>query len=164
MENAPAVRAAGCQRRHRSSRGQSLVEFAVILPVFILVVGGTVDLGRLFFAYVSTESAAKEGAMYGATSPQCDRPRGACPDPNNVRWHVMNELTNVRDVSERVECLRGVAVVPVVQCQEGDTYRVTVTHTFGLLTPILSPVLGSRIELTSRASALVINSAPRAND
>ena len=145
--------------RRRSPHGQSLVEFAIILPVFILVIGGALDLGRLFFAYVSTENAAKEGAMYGATNPRCDAPKRECTDPNTVRWHVVNELTGIGSVTHTAECLRGTAAIAVESCQEGDTYRVTVTHTFSLLTPILTPILGGTLDLQSAASATVFNSA-----
>ncbi len=132
----------------------------MILPVLILVIGGTVDLGRLFFAYVSTENAAKEGAIFGATKPECDDSRVGCIDPNNVSWRVTNELTNVPGVDHDADCVRAGVVIGADQCMEGDTYRVTVRHTFRLVTPILTPVLGSNIELTSTATALVINSAP----
>ncbi len=144
---------------HRSLRGQSLVEFAIVLPVLVLVIGGAVDLGRLFFAYVSTENAAKEGAMYGATNPRCDTPKLQCSDPNTVRWHVVNELTDVPSVSHTAQCRRGGAAVSVEACQEGDRYHVTVTHQFSLLTPILTPFFGGGLELTSEASAVVVNSA-----
>lgn len=135
------------------------MEFAIVLPVLILVLGGAVDLGRLFFAYVSTENAAKEGAMYGATNPRCDAPKTGCSDPNTVRWHVQNELTNVPAVSHTVACRRGGAAVAVTSCQEGDRYHVRVTHNFALLTPILTPIFGNGVELNSEAAAVVLNSA-----
>jgi hypothetical protein len=44
-----------------SSRGQTLVEFALILPVFILILVGIFDGGRLVFAYHTVNNAAREG-------------------------------------------------------------------------------------------------------
>ena len=150
-------------RHHRSLRGQSLVEFAIVLPVFLIVIGGAVDLGRLFFAYVSTENAAKEGAIYGATNPRCDAPKTGCGDPNNVRWHVVNELSDVPSVTHTAACVRNGVTVAVDQCREGDRYRVNVSHQFGLLTPILSPVFGNGLTLNSDATAVVLNSAANPN-
>jgi hypothetical protein len=46
------------RRRHRA---QALVEFALILPVLLLILLGTVDAGRLIFAYNSVSNAAREG-------------------------------------------------------------------------------------------------------
>lgn len=44
------------------SRGQSMVEFALILPVFVLVLVGIFDVGRAVFAYNNVNNAARQGA------------------------------------------------------------------------------------------------------
>lgn len=49
-------------RRRRRSAGQSLVEFALVLPVFILTLVALFDLGRAVFAYNTLTNAAREGA------------------------------------------------------------------------------------------------------
>ena len=46
----------------RRSRGQSMTEFAFVLPVFILVMVGLFDLGRAVFAFNTITNAAREGA------------------------------------------------------------------------------------------------------
>lgn len=46
----------------RRSRGQALVEFALILPVFGLIVVSLFDLGSAVFSYTSVTNAAREGA------------------------------------------------------------------------------------------------------
>ena len=58
-------------RRHLAerSRGQSLVEFALLLPVFMLFFATTLDLGRLAAAQLSVANAAKEGAFQASTTP-----------------------------------------------------------------------------------------------
>jgi Flp pilus assembly protein TadG len=48
--------------RRRRSRGQGLVEFALIFPVFMLILFAIFDVGRLVFAYTSITNAAREGA------------------------------------------------------------------------------------------------------
>jgi Flp pilus assembly protein TadG len=48
-------------RADHSSRGQTLVEFALILPVFIVILVGIFDGGRLVFAYNGVNNAAREG-------------------------------------------------------------------------------------------------------
>jgi Flp pilus assembly protein TadG len=47
-------------------RGQALVEFALVLPLFLLVVAGAIELGRAYFSYGRLLQAAQEGARYGA--------------------------------------------------------------------------------------------------
>jgi Flp pilus assembly protein TadG len=49
-------------------RGQSLVEFAVILPVLLGLVGVTIDVARLYQAWTNLESATRDAAQYLATS------------------------------------------------------------------------------------------------
>ncbi len=55
----------GCGRQ----RGQSLVELAVALPLLLLLLLGTIDLGRVFFDYIQLRGAVREGAGYGARAP-----------------------------------------------------------------------------------------------
>ena len=54
--------------RRRKSRGQSLVEFALITPLLILILAVAADFGRAFTAYITIGSAAREGAAYGSAS------------------------------------------------------------------------------------------------
>jgi hypothetical protein len=51
----------------RSDRGQGLVEFALIMPVFLMLIMGIVEFGRLMFIYNSVSTASREAARYGAS-------------------------------------------------------------------------------------------------
>ncbi len=46
---------------HRRA-GQSMVEFAVLAPIFFLLLLGTIDLGRAVYTYNAISNAAREGA------------------------------------------------------------------------------------------------------
>ncbi len=48
----------------RRSRGQTLVEFALVIPIFLSLLMGIADLGRVVWAYNSLASAAREGARF----------------------------------------------------------------------------------------------------
>jgi Flp pilus assembly protein TadG len=50
------------------ARGQSLVEFAVLLPVLLGLVGVTIDVARLYQAWTNLEAATRDAAQYLATS------------------------------------------------------------------------------------------------
>lgn len=54
------------QMRTKEHRGQSLVEFALALPVFLLIVFGIVEFGMLIFSVAVVNGSAREGARYGA--------------------------------------------------------------------------------------------------
>ena len=52
-----------------SQRGQNLVEFAVVLLLLFVILGGTMDLGRAFYTYIGISNGARAGARYGARLP-----------------------------------------------------------------------------------------------
>lgn len=143
------------------ARGQSLVELALVLPIVLLLIGAATDLGRLFYAYVSIENAAKEGAFYGALNPRCDVAKTGCVDPNTVDWRVRNELTGLAIGAPSAACLDAATGTPkpVTSCVEGDAYRVEVQHTFRLITPLLGQILGNQLTLAAGATSQVINAA-----
>jgi hypothetical protein len=49
-------------RAGRRTRGQSLVEFSLVIPLFLLLLIAVFDLGRGVFAYNTLTNAAREGA------------------------------------------------------------------------------------------------------
>jgi len=46
-----------------------MVELALTLPVLLLLLLGTIDMGRVFLDYIQLRSAVREGAGYGARLP-----------------------------------------------------------------------------------------------
>jgi hypothetical protein len=52
--------------RRRFAPGQALVEFALAITVFMLLVLGTFDLARAYLAYTVVTNAAREASRYGA--------------------------------------------------------------------------------------------------
>jgi len=46
----------------RSQRSQALVEFALIAPIFLVIVFTMIDISRLLYAYTAISSAARDGA------------------------------------------------------------------------------------------------------
>jgi Flp pilus assembly protein TadG len=74
------------RRSTRFSRGQSLAEFALILPVMLALLGMGVDFARLFFAWIDLESATRDAAQYVATDPAYATTRGG--------YYVSTDTTN----------------------------------------------------------------------
>ncbi|MGH7774781.1 MAG: TadE/TadG family type IV pilus assembly protein [Candidatus Binatia bacterium] len=52
----------------RNSRGQALVEFTLLLPFIIILVGGLTDLGLAFYVSISTQNAVREGARIASAT------------------------------------------------------------------------------------------------
>ena len=52
----------------RGERGASAVEFALIIPLVVMLLIGTVTAGLVYADHVSVTNAAREGARYGAAA------------------------------------------------------------------------------------------------
>ena len=50
-------------------KGQSLVELGITFLFLMLLLGGAVEFGTLFFQYVQLRDAAQEGALYASVYP-----------------------------------------------------------------------------------------------
>ncbi|MBQ7740250.1 MAG: pilus assembly protein [Eubacterium sp.] len=49
-------------RKMKSEKGQAIVEFAMVFPLFIILVMGIIDFGWLFYNYISLSNAARNAA------------------------------------------------------------------------------------------------------
>lgn len=49
----------------RSERGAELIEFAIVVPILLLLISGIVDFGMMFRTYEAVTNAAREGARVG---------------------------------------------------------------------------------------------------
>jgi Flp pilus assembly protein TadG len=54
-------------RTPRANDGQSLVEFALVVPLFFLLIFGMLDFGRLFFVQMSLQHAVRQAGRYAVT-------------------------------------------------------------------------------------------------
>ena len=76
-------------------RGQSLVEFALVLPLFVVVLSGIISLGIGVFYQQQLTNAAREAARYAAihsATSQC--PTTSWRDPNLSRLPDDFDLNN----------------------------------------------------------------------
>jgi Flp pilus assembly protein TadG len=145
-------------RRHLAtrSRGQSLVEFALILPLFLVFVAACLDLGRVFYANISLNNAAREGAMQAAAKNATFIQNGACdPVNNNIVCRVQLESKSSMVTIASTDITRTCSIVGCPRAA-GSTATVVVRGTFRLVTPLLALVFGGQtINLTSSATAQI---------
>ena len=143
-------------RRHFSTRtrGQSLVEFALILPVFMLFFAAVLDLGRIASAQIAVSNAAREGVFQAAVTPADFDSTKPCPADGK---------SNVVYCRIKLESSGGVSVAPTdvtVACNPtdcstgiGHTVTVRVTGHFRLLTPLMAVFFGGNQNVTFSGSA-----------
>jgi Flp pilus assembly protein TadG len=113
------------------TRGQSLVEMALLLPVLLLLSVVTLDLGRGIYYYSVIYNAAREGARYGIVH----------QEQNNT---VPNDVCGIEKAARNLaigldpDKLSVLVSSPIIS----DTLQVKVTYTFELVTPIAKFIRG----------------------
>jgi len=122
-------------------KGQSLIEFALLLPVFLLVAVIIFDLGRAVYYYSAVHNAAREGARYGAVYPN---------DSNGMKTRAVNYAIGLGLTTTNVAAGAGTPIV--VGGFSNPTVKVTVTYSFTPATPLLGRFLpGGAITLKGEA-------------
>lgn len=140
----------------RRSRGQALVELALILPVFLLLFAAGVDLARLFHSEVAIESAARAGALEASIHPTSFVAGAACDaTTNRVMCAVLTESTGSSLTISPSDVTVACEPSPCVEAL-GNRITVNVVGHFSLMTPILSLFTGgSNVTFTQSASAML---------
>ena len=116
----------------RPSRGNAVVEFALVLPILLLVLFGITELGRMIMTTNVLNTAAREGARLAAVRP--------VSDSLSVQARVTDVLT-----AGRVEP----KAIVIVHDAGARTVRVQVTTDFDILSRSVLPAsLRGTIELT----------------
>lgn len=119
-------------------RGQSLVEFALALPVLLLVLFGITEFGRAFQAYLTVNHIAREGARLaavGASNGEIESliySEAVGLDPNRLTITI-----TPADESARLP---------------GQTVTVRVAYQFQLVVPLISDLVGSGIPMEAALS------------
>jgi Flp pilus assembly protein TadG len=130
--------------------GSSLVETALLMPVLVLMLVGTVDLGRGFFALHEVSSAAEAGALYGVQQ---------VTDTNGMATAARMEATELSSMvtaaSYGCECSDGSSMsasctsVPSCACNAVDFVEVDTAYTY---TPLFGyPGMPSVFQLNGKA-------------
>ena len=109
-----------------NNRGAVLVEFAIVLPIFILILIGTVEFGIVLHDYSLLQSASREGARaaaVGFTQAAIEqRVRDFALDINNENLTI--EINNAQGV-------------------RGSTVSVRTSYPVPLITPLMQSIVGS---------------------
>lgn len=67
----------------RKEDGQSLVEFALILPLFLLLLAGVIDFGRILYTHMQLELISQESVRLG----------GLGKTDDEIRAYAQNQFT-----------------------------------------------------------------------
>lgn len=127
------------RKRDKKEDGQAMVEFALILPVFLLILCGILDFGWLFYNQLSLNNACREGARYAVVNTAEDAGTQA------IINHIENSTTTVfANDGVRIEVEYSSPSDPTA----GDV-TVNMEADISFFTPVLSAVLGEEKTITS---------------
>jgi hypothetical protein len=86
------------------SRAQAMVEFAIVLPLLLLLLYGLLEAGRLLFMYSTVVTATRQASRYGsATGQGGDYTAIGGPDNSNVPRY--QDCFGIRQAAQRVDFL-----------------------------------------------------------
>ena len=133
-----------------------MVEFALVAPLFFILLFGIIEAGRFIFYYETLNNATREGARYaivnGANTIGC--PTGP-PAPGTTGCDVAGNDVIARVRASALGIGSAVTVTPTWTYNNGrgETVNVKATATYKTLVPLL-PLPSITI---SAESSLVIN-------
>ena len=132
--------------RRERSRGQSLVEFSLLLPVLLLLVLGGIDFGRVFLGWVSLNNTARIAANYAASNAQ------QVAAGNTAAVTAYNDLVQQDALTTNCEPPDPIPAPTFTPSAElGGSARVELTCSFDILTPVISAVLGNQVTVGASA-------------
>lgn len=105
------------QQQLRGEQGAAAVEFALVLPVLVLLLCGIVDFGRAYNARITLSHAAREAARVWAL--------GGTADQTTAR--ARSTATGLSGVT-----------ATTTTCTFGQLTSVTVKASFGFATPLIA--------------------------
>ena len=137
---------------HNTKRtsGQGMVEFALVLPILLLLVIGALDLGRAFYMKVVMENSAREGAYYMVSNPDEGKAGGFAKAKAETQIEAQNSGYTIPLEDIEVTCMQGGAVD--ITCPSGSTVIVTVRTELDL---VIDVFFEDQPELVSDARMLI---------
>ena len=141
------------RRRPRAS-GQTLVEFALVIPIIVLLIASFVEIGRAVYAFNTIANAARQGVRVAVVNQlpdvtDCDESR-PIEDPYEPHWSIIGcallagktlgltpanvTVSYVTPPSTTLSCSPTLHV--------GCIAQVTVTYQYTISTPVVSRFIG----------------------
>lgn len=123
-------------KARREDRGAAAVEFALIMPVLMLLVFGIIDFGRMLNAQIKLTEAAREGARAGSL---IDQAAGEA---------------RIQTAADGLGTVVGTVTACPVPPGPDDDVIATATHEFSFVTPV-GIFIGSAGTITLTATGVM---------
>ncbi len=122
----------------KKEHGQAIVEFALVLPIVLLLIGGIIDFGWIFHNKITANNACREASRYVAI--HYYYPSGEIVgDINNAKTKATSIISGTFPTVTEADV--NVTKSPD-DAVSGEKITVNFTVDIDILTPILSTILG----------------------
>jgi len=132
-------------------RGQTLVEFAIIIPVLLLLAVFIFDFGRAVYYYSAIQNAAREGVRYGSVNPVVTT-TSVYEDVPGMKTAAVKYAIGLGLTLTDVDA--GMGTPELVGGYANPTVKVKVTYTFTPATPLLANFLSGGV-ITLRGESVM---------
>lgn len=122
----------------KKESGQSAVEFALVLPILLLLICGIIDCGWLFYNQLSVENACREGARTACVNATLSHTDLETKATDKVKGNIATNLKSTTQVD--------VSLTEPSNPTNGDVI-VEVKADMRTLTPVLGVIYGRTKEL-----------------
>lgn len=131
--------------RAGARRGQALVEFALVLPIFVLLLMIIVDFGRAVWDYNAVSNMSREGSRYAIINSHTD---------GQILSHVQRLAP---DAGFQLSCDSSVAkrvcISPSPARTPNDPVTVTIGYRFVPITPMIAGLISGNGYIDIKASS-----------
>lgn len=130
------------QAHARKERGAAMVEFALVVPLLVLLVMGVVDFGRAYHVQTSVSNAAREGVRVMALTNDATRARTAAINAASILSPALTPSQIAFSSSAGTST-----------CGTGLQMTTTVTYSTTYITPLPGMIgAGKTITLTGKGT------------
>jgi Flp pilus assembly protein TadG len=142
-------------RRHRRFRGQNMVEFALISPIFFFMFFAIIEGGWLLYNQNAITNAARDGARYAAVHGTESQ---GLSDPADVAAYTVDTDDVKAAIVKRLSISNPDSIQVTVSEPDGDMapgnhVKITVSYRY---IPLIGYVLGNKtINLSSSSTSVV---------
>ncbi|MDA8330641.1 MAG: pilus assembly protein [Candidatus Dormibacteraeota bacterium] len=139
--------------RKSRSRGQSLVEFALVAPLLLLLLSGGADLARAYFVGIQIADGARQAALYASDNPPVSGAPGSGYTSADLVAIAKNNAGSTAGLLGCPTADITVTVGSTTTYSSGGFYQpISVSCAL----PLLTPLLPSPVHIASNAEALIV--------
>lgn len=122
----------------KNDKGQSLVEFSILLPALLLLLMGILEFGLILNSYLTINNLAREGARLGIVS------------ASNIE--ISELINNISPNLDKTKLIINITPLEEGSRKSGDTIKVEVIYNYQVIIPIISNILNNVVVLKAQTS------------